>query len=352
MFPIFLLLLALLPSCVLGRGRWAYYESIPRPERKSHQRVCSTPDPGEHLRESLANLKTIEPLQDNDLWSADTFAREILNTPLHKRQLIPFLFSIPTYFHVVSTQDASSPSHPLYASDTQLQNQFTYLKSAFAPLHIDVTLQNITRTTNDNWASGRDELTMKQTLRRGPYSALNIYIHSDLKAYQDNVSTNSSVLGVCTLPMPNITTTSTRDDYTYDGCQIISAALPGGAFTDYNLGGTAVHEIGHWLGLLHTFEGRSCEVTSWGDYVADTPQQRDPTTGCPVRGAQDTCPNSGLPEGSWNGQGSNPYTQQGYSGPDNTRNWMDYSTDRCYESFSAGQGARIINGWSLWRKGK
>jgi hypothetical protein len=40
-----------------------------------------------------------------------------------------------------------------------------------------------------------------------------------------------------------------------------------------------VHEVGHWLGLLHTFEGEDC--TGLGDLVDDTPQQAVPTQGCP-----------------------------------------------------------------------
>ena len=63
-----------------------------------------------------------------------------------------------------------------------------------------------------------------------------------------------------------------------------------------NLGATAAHEMGHWLGLLHTFEDETCDAASWGDYVADTPQQAVPTEGCPARGSQDSCPNSGVAE--------------------------------------------------------
>lgn len=58
--------------------------------------------------------------------------------------------------------------------------------------------------------------------------------------------------------------------------------------------------------------------------VADTPQQRTPTEGCPPPGSQDSCPRSGAAAG-WNGgpgQGGNPYGAQGYSGVDPVNNYM------------------------------
>lgn len=85
---------------------------------------------------------------------------------------------------------------------------------------------------------------------------------------------------------------------------------------NYNLGRTAVHEIGHWLGLKHI----------WGDYycgddlVDDTPKQGNFTPGCPT-GFRSSCSN-------------------GTTG-DMYMNYMDYTGDACLNLFTEGQKARM-----------
>jgi hypothetical protein len=141
------------------------------------------------------------------------------------------------------------------------------------------------------WASGEDEVAMKSALRRGSYADLNLYFLSNL---------GDGTLGFCYFPK-NIAPGS--EDLTLDGCVVLSGTVPGGNVPPFNLGGTAVHEVGHWFGLFHVFQGQSCG--GQGDFVSDTPLQRTPTSGCPRR--KDSCRNS--------------------PGLDSISNWMDYSDD-------------------------
>ncbi|KAK4121223.1 metalloprotease [Parathielavia appendiculata] len=223
--------------------------------------------------------------------------------------------TVDTYFHVVASSTSLSGG---YLTDAMLTAQLNALNEAYAPHSIQFALKGTTRTVNANWAADGNgyEMTMKRSLRKGTYSSLNVYFLRDMG---DN-------LGYCYFPEAGGATAGSTVRIR-DGCTVLYSTVPGGSTTNFNLGGTTTHEVGHWLGLYHTFQG-GC--TGSGDSVSDTPAQASASSGCPV--GRDSCPNA--------------------AGVDPIHNYMDYSYDSCYEEFTAGQRARMQSFWNTYRAGK
>lgn len=175
------------------------------------------------------------------------------------------------------------------------------MNDAYAPVGVTFVTKSIDFTINDEWAAAGQESTaeqeMKSSLRQGTYADLNLYLTSDLP---------DGLLGFCYFPLAS----PTDEDLVLDGCMCLADSMPNGTATEYNLGMTVVHEVGHWFGLYHVFQGSSCSGS--GDYVNDTPLQRTATSGCPS--SQDSCPNA--------------------KGVDSIHNYMDYSTDECMYEFT------------------
>jgi hypothetical protein len=132
----------------------------------------------------------------------------------------------------------------------------------------------VTRTVNNEWASGGGAGEMKSTLHKGDASVLNAYF----------VNFADGLLGYATFPWEY------DDDKPYnDVVAIHYASVPGGGMEDFEEGDTMVHEVGHWMGLLHTFEG-GC---SNSDGVQDTAPESEANDGCDSPGTRDTCDGDG-----------------------------------------------------------
>lgn len=90
-------------------------------------------------------------------------------------------------------------------------------------------------------------------------------------------------------------------------------------------GKTLVHEMGHYFGLLHTFDG---DCAGSGDFVADTPpaaRAANPKNGCDVVDGPEVC---------------SSIQKQQQLRPD-TSNFMDYAADHCMIRFTPGQLRRM-----------
>ncbi|WP_234945229.1 zinc metalloprotease [Anaeromyxobacter sp. Fw109-5] len=215
--------------------------------------------------------------------------------------------AVPVWFHVVNRGSGlANGDVPQALIDAQLR----VLNDAFAgrtggtPTAFTFTLAGVTRTTNATWFGSCDvssvEAQMKTALRVGGAGTLNVY----------SCDPGGGLLGWATFPW------SYASSPRMDGVVLLYSSLPGGGAAPYDEGDTGTHEVGHWLGLYHTFQG-GCPS---GDSVTDTNAERSAAYGCPT--GRDTC----------NGKR--------YPGPDPITNFMDYTDDACMFHFTSGQASR------------
>ncbi|GAA2827035.1 zinc metalloprotease [Crossiella cryophila] len=210
--------------------------------------------------------------------------------------------TINVYVHVVS-KDTTLAGGDI--PDKQIADQIKVLNTDFRNTPFQFVLAGTDRTVNPAWHLAKwdspEDLAMRRALRKGSAADLNLWFNTSGGSREN--------LGYATFPW---------DAYRHpriDGVVIQFDTVPGGTLAPYNLGRTATHEVGHWLGLLHTFQG-TCDTP--GDEVADTPYQASASEGCPE--GRDSCPAPGA---------------------DPIHNFMDYSDDACLTVFSSGQIKRM-----------
>ncbi|MGH3737691.1 MAG: zinc metalloprotease [Micromonosporaceae bacterium] len=226
------------------------------------------------------------------------------------------IVTVPVWFHVVHDNGVGN------VSDADIARQIRIMNNGYSGAYggydqgFRFELVGVTRTNNAEWYNAGPttpgERAMKQALRRGDMGTLNYYS-----------TTAGPYLGWAYYPgLPDATAYLDGLVVDWESMYKTSDRYAG----RYDLGFTAVHEVGHWFALAHTFDG-GCNAH--GDHVDDTPAMKVPTSGCPADGTKDTCPRD--------------------PGFDPIHNFMDYSTDYCYEELTQGQAERSRDYWLEFR---
>lgn len=258
-------------------------EGIQEPGSRPVRRGCATPD------------KTADEISYDRMRMASidtTVARTVSRV-------------IPVHWHNIRTSGGAGGN-----TAQQIADSITVLNDAYRGSSFSFVLASTDTTNNDTWRDAGPgtsaEMAMKNALRLGGSNALNIY-----------ATAADGLLGWAYFP------SGYASNPKRDGVVILDASVPAGGAAPYDEGDTATHEVGHWLGLDHTFQGK---CTATGDSVDDTPREQSAAFGCPT--------------------GRNTCTQ---AGDDPIHNFMDYTDDFCMFEFTPGQVARMSAQWDLYR---
>ncbi len=227
------------------------------------------------------------------------------------------LFRIPVVVHVIQNNAGTG-----FISESRVQSQIDVLNEDFQAIagsngangtdsQFEFFLatedpsgsptNGITYTTSNSWFN--DNGSYWNTLAWDTNRYLNIYTNSA-----------SGALGyVPDLPQGGIAgSNSDRVVVLYSSFGRNAPLVP------YHLGRTTTHELGHYFGLYHTFNGGCAGGSCYnsGDRICDTNNESTPTFGCP--GSRSSC---------------------GLQAPKD--NYMDYSDDICMEMFTPEQSNRM-----------
>jgi len=259
-------------------------------------------------------IKTIIILAFILIFSESIFARQSLfcatdQTPqivdensLFKRPA-NMIIKIPVLYHV----NDQNPTN----FDVMLEDNIDVLNTSFAGSNFTFELFGINHFDNNNWdnitiPSGSEPsafIDMKNELSKYPEYILNVYVTG---------ITNAA--GYATFPWDYSESNSLH------GIVIDPGYITNGGETNFDSGEVLTHEVGHYLGVYHTFQG-GCNGD--GDKVDDTPYHLEPATA-----ADYFCSTT-----------RNSCTSKPGNDPQN--NFMNYVTTDCMTEFTDGQIERM-----------
>ena len=299
-------------------------------------KVCGTPF-------AEAYIKTKYPRYEADRQNLETQMQQWIQINGNARQ--SSVRTIPVVVHVVYNNSTENiPDAQILSQIDVLNEDFrrlnadtTNTRSIFKPVAADAQIEfclakrdpngnsttGITRTATTNGAfTTNNAMKANSTGGEDPWPRdqyLNIWV----------CLLSNGVLGYALLPPAPAATDGVVIDYRAFG-------RIGNLLSGYQEGRSCTHEVGHYLGLYHTFDDNgNCAGTTAstcatnGDRCCDTPADSDASFGCPSN--QNSCTDSPVDY------------------PDQIENFMDYSYGDCRNMFSQDQVARMNAALSTYR---
>jgi hypothetical protein len=269
--------------------------------------------------EVLAEQIAADPERGRRLNDIDQFTQRFAEQESARgNSIINGVLTIPVVVNVVYNTSAQN------ISDAQIQSQIDVLNEDYgntnpetAPsefqnvrgaVGIKFTLAAINRKYTNKKSWGTNDAVKKSSMGgidpTDPAHNLNMWA----------CNLGQSLLGYAQFPGGNPATDGVVILYSAFGSRLKSS---GTYVSNYDLGRTATHEVGHWMNLRHIWGDATCG----NDQVGDTPVAQTSNGGCPAYPKQSSC-------------APVPHNEM-------TMNYMDYTYDKCMYMFTSGQATRM-----------
>lgn len=239
---------------------------------------------------------------------------------------LPAVIQIPIVIHIVHAGEALGSGKNL--SDDRIYSQIDILNNDFRRMNSDASqtpsqYQPIAADVEIEFCLAKTDPLGNPTngIIRHQYGAIPSINYIETVVKPSTIWNSNFYLNIWSIGLPS----SDLLGYSYlptqtmvgsDADGVVVNYLNFGYVNSFNKGRTAVHEVGHYLGLLHIWgsddsNGDPIGCTS-DDGIDDTPNATNPYYSCPSQGS--SCGNS-----------------------DMYMNFMDYTDDNCMNLFTQGQ---------------
>ncbi|HEX7845663.1 MAG TPA: M43 family zinc metalloprotease [Chitinophagaceae bacterium] len=253
---------------------------------------------------------------------AETFARQYISNNNSSRVLQGTVIKIPVVVHILYHY----PSENI--SDAEVFKQIEILNQSFRRKNADTANTPLRFASVAADCEIEFHLAISDAKKRSTSGIIRKY--TPIKEWEDDDKMKFSAemgddawdsksylnIWVCNLRRVAGYSTLPGGPAEKDGIVIGFPVFGFGHTSGFDKGRTAVHEVGHWLGLRHLWGDEYCG----DDGVSDTPKQGTYNAGCPT-GIRLSCSNG--PDG------------------DMYMNYMDFTNDVCMNLFTKGQAQRM-----------